>query len=243
MGNSASRKLRERLLLEALLRSLGLDAAPQDRESPDFAVALEDRTIGIELTELFQSGQDGSLPPQAHESSARRIVESAQKRFAAGGGPSLRVSVAFAPHASIAAVHRETAAAKLSALVQRLAAGPGEIHEWRPYERSDLDLASLFSYVHVYRQPASFRPHWLVAAAGWVSPLVPAHLQARIDEKASRLSAYRKVFPEVWLVLGVWGREPSQLFDTESPPPKGSVISPFDKTYFFDAFIGKAFLL
>jgi hypothetical protein len=240
VSDPIARKARERSLLQSFLGAEGIRATVHDRETPDFAIQHDGRLIGVEVTEVFHPTRDAGVPKQANESIARRVVRLAQDKFTSDGGPSLRVSVAFTPSSSTEVLNREDSAQKLADLVRRLVAQPGEVLEWRANHREDLLLASVFSYVHVYRHPASFRSHWLVAAAGWVSPLTAGHLQDRVNEKAKRLDAYRVALPEVWLLLGVWGREPSQFFDLESPPSPNAVRSPFDRTYFYDAFIKKA---
>ena len=92
---------------------------------------------------------------------------------------------------------------------------------------------------------------WLVWALGepglacdlWIAPLTAELIQWRIDEKASRISSYRAAMLELWLVIGVLGRDPSQFFDFDTGDLAGVFESPFDRTYFVDGFLGRALLL
>jgi hypothetical protein len=128
-------------------------------------------------------------------------------------------------------------------LVQRTLSQTGEIVEWRPTYRADVSYAELFSHIHIYRQPQSNAPHWLVTAAGWIAPLTAELIQSRIDEKAKRIGSYRSAMAEVWLVIGLRGTDPSQFFDPNTEELGGEFRSPFDRTYFFDGFLGRALLL
>jgi hypothetical protein len=237
------RKERERRVLESLLRAIDLKASISDRESPDFAFLSDGRLVGVEVTELYHPAKPGEAPLQASANIAAEIVQRAERAHASSGGESLRVSVAFAPHARLQAVRRDEAGHLLLELVQRALDQVSDIVEWRPTYRGDVKYAELFSHVHIYRHPQGIAPHWFVTAAGWIAPLTAELIQARIDEKASRISSYRAAMLELWLVIGVLGRDPSQFFDFDTEDLAGVFRSPFDRTYFVDGSLGRALLL
>lgn len=243
MTTRLERKERERRLLEALLKAIGMDASICNREAPDFAVSNDGRAVGVEVTELHHVAQSGAFPLQAQASVSAEIVRRAQRAHAMAGGPSLRVSVALSPHAKFQYVRRDKAGQLLFELVQRALMQPGTVVEWRPRHREDLRYAELFSHVHIYRHPESFTPHWLAARAGWIAPLTFELIQSRINEKASRIDSYRAAISEVWLLIGVHGTDPSQFFDFNTEGLEGVFRSPFDRTYFLDRFLGRALLL
>jgi hypothetical protein len=229
--------------LESLLRAIDPKASVSDRESPDFAVVSDGRLVGVEVTEVHHPAQPGQAPLQAFANISAEIVQRAERANASGGGESLRVSVAFAPHAQLQTVRRDEAGQLLFELVQRALDRAGDIVEWRPTYRGDVRYAELFTRVHIYRHPQGIAPHWFVTAAGWIAPLTAELIQSRIDEKASRISSYRAVMSELWLVIGVLGRDPSQFFDFNTEALGGTFRSPFDRTYFVDGFLGRAMLL
>jgi hypothetical protein len=230
-------------LLETLLKAIGIDASVSDRESPDFAIVNSDRLVGVEVTEMHQVAQAGQLPLQTVASISGEIVQRAQRAYARAGGESLRVSVAFSPHARFQRVRRDEAGQLLLELVQRALRQAGTNLEWRPTYREDVRYAELFSHIHIYRQAPGFSPHWLVTTAGWVAPVTAELIQSRIDEKAIRIGTYRTAISEVWLVIGVRGTDPSQFFDFNTDDLGGTFRSPFDRTYVLDAFLGRALLL
>lgn len=235
-----AKKERERVLLATLLRAERIESPVVCRESPDFEIEFEGKAVGVEVTELYHETQPGQLSLQAISSVSREIVQRAEQLHAKSEGPSLRVSVSFSSNAPLQTVRRDRAAKLLHELVNRTLQGQGTTLEWRPQVSDDLRILELFSSIHIYRQPVDFPPHWLVVSAGWVAPVTANLVQSRIDEKASLVSSYAKRHSDVWLVVGVRGDSPSQFFDFNTDALETSLKSPFARTYFVDAFLGRA---
>jgi hypothetical protein len=240
LSDPATQKARERWVLEQFLAVSNIRTAIVEREAPDFEIEVEAR---VEVTELFHAPQPGQLSLQAVASISAEIVQRAERLHAATGGPSLRVSVGFSYRTGLGAVRKDQAAQTLLEIVHKTLLQPGTALDWRPRYKEDLKHAEVFSHVHIYRQPQTFRPHWLVAAAGWVAPLTAELVQARIDQKAPRMAQYKTALPEVWLVIGVLGRDPSQFFDVDTSQLNVTMNSPFHRTYFLDSFRGVALAL
>lgn len=237
------RKERERHLLATFLHKEKFEAIARDSEAPDFLLTIDGRTVGLEVTELHHATEHPSSSLQAREAVANRVIGEARQRFANKGGPSLRVSVNFAPAFDPGTVQRDGLAESLCALVERILPDLGEVKQWRPQLADYRAGTPLVSYVHVYHHPQSMRPHWLHQEAGWVAPLTLELVQAAIDEKSKRLPTYRLKAPEIWLLLAIDGRTPSQFFDTELSFAPSEVRSPFDRTYLSEAFLSRATLL
>jgi hypothetical protein len=235
-----TQKARERWLLEQFLAVSKIRTVIVEREAPDFEIEVEARRIGVEVTELFHSPQPGQLPLQAASSISAEIVQRAQRLHAAIGGPSLRVSVAFSDRRGLGSIRRDQAAQALLDIVHETLLQPGTALDWRPRYKEDLKRAEVFSHVHIYRQPPTIQPHWLVVAAGWVAPLTAELVQSRIDQKALRMAQYQSALPEIWLLIGVLGRDPSQFFEVDSSQPNVTMNSPFHRTYYLDLFRGVA---
>lgn len=240
MSTRLEKKERERTILAALLRAEGIESAIVDREAPDFEIQIEDKVVGVEVTELYHEPQAGQAPLQAIASICREIVERSERLFSNSNGISLKVSVAFSPRAPLQKIRRDSAARLLHELVDQTLEQPGPDVEWRPRISRDLRFAELFSRVHIYRQPKEYPPHWLVITAGWVAPITAELVQSRIDEKANLVASYMKTHIEVWLVVGVRGDTPAQFFDFNTQALEVSLKSPFSRTYFVDAFLGRA---
>lgn len=237
------RKERERHLLATFLQKETIKASVRDSESPDFLLTIDERVVGLEVTELHHSTEHPSSSLQAREAVASRVIGQARQKFADRGGPSLRVAVNLAPAFDPGTVQRNSLAEYLCALIERILPNPGEVRQWRP-QLADYRVGKpLVSYVHVYHQPQSIRPHWLHAEAGWVAPLTLEVVQAAIDEKSERLPTYRLSAPEIWLLLAIDGRTPSQFFDTELRFAPSEIRSPFERTYLSEAFLSRAILL
>jgi hypothetical protein len=239
----ADRKFRERYLLDAFLRKQGINALVADSESPDFLVSIDGESVGIELTELHHATSSDGVSLQARESVANRIIFEAQKLFSAQGGPSLRVSINFAPTFDPRTIERRSTAEYLCNLLSKITPEQDQISDWRPGVEEYRSGSAAVTYVHVYRHPSHFKPHWLHADAGWVAPITLDLVQRAIQAKAARLHDYRQRVAEVWLLLAVYGRTPSQFFDTEIRFDPSAVRSPFDRTYLHEAFLNHAILL
>jgi hypothetical protein len=85
-----TKKQCERFWLDLLLELTGVSPSEVvERERPDFALTLDGRRIGVEVTDLC----DPQL--EMHDSLSTRIIDKASKEFTAAGGPPLDVSVAF----------------------------------------------------------------------------------------------------------------------------------------------------
>jgi hypothetical protein len=61
-------------------------------------------------------------------------------------------------------------------------------------------------------------------------------LQARVDEKAALLPKYTLRAATNWLLLVSDGGRPSQLFDPPTPEVASSIVSPFERTFYFGRF-------
>ena len=213
------------------MRTTGIAAPITEREAPDFLLQLPSGPVGVEVTQIHHPTPDVRRSPQARESAISRVVALAQALHQQRGGPSLRVSVGFVPNFDPQHLRRDTTAAAIVALVEQLLTQPGEVLEWRPDYQTYKQYPEQIAFVHIYRQPPDWRPHWLAPQAGWVGPLPLEHLQAQIDEKALLLPKYRLATPVVWLLFANEGRTPSQFFDRGLPFHPSDVRSTFDRTF------------
>ena len=78
------KKLRERAVVEAFLRSKGhpISALLEwDRERPDAIVRIDDSMVGIDVTQVVEVAPRQPMPPQMWTSEANRAMRYAQKAF------------------------------------------------------------------------------------------------------------------------------------------------------------------
>lgn len=234
---SASRqsrqKLRERFLLEQFFQAMALSAEIDDeeREAPDFLVRMEDRLVGIEVTEIFIS-HDPAKAMQAQESISDRIVARACQRYYECGGRPAHVSVCFNPGADLRRLNRDEIAEALALVVLGFSLTPWQRSDYRPDEVS-APLLDYIAFIHTLGVPSRDMAHWAVARAGWAAPLTEQVLRDRIAEKARRLPSYRSVVPENWLLLVADRTRPSQLFDLDADLDVRSVKTPFERAFFY----------
>jgi hypothetical protein len=236
VSSRQAQKRRELFILKHFLKGEQIETEVSLREAPDFEITYEGHRVGIEITELFHTTTPGQLPLQATASISNEIVQRAQRLHANAGGPSLRVSVGYSSRMGLGAVRKDEASQLLVEIVHATLEKQGNPVEWRPTYRQDVRAAEIFSHVHIYRHPDGIAPHWLVAAAGWVAPLEPDLIQSSIDQKAKLIESYLGSVPEVWLLIGALGRDPSQFFDLDTSKLGVEMKSPFHRTYFLDSF-------
>ena len=117
-------------------------------------------------------------------------------------------------------------------MVSSLSLAPWQKFDWRPDSVSNV-LPAEISFVHVLGVPQREMMHWSVARAGWVAPLQTEALQTRVDEKAKRLGTYTASITENWLIIVANAMNPSQLIEARKDFQPASIVSPFERTYFY----------
>jgi hypothetical protein len=230
---AVSQKQHERFLLERFFEDAALPAeVVEEREAPDFIVRFEDRFIGVEVTELFISHDTNRNLMQAQESISTRIVSRAQQIYHASGALPAHVSVCFDPGCDLKKLNRDHTANELASFVRSLNLAEWQRADWYP-EECDGPLPHEISFVHALGVPSFDMAHWAVARAGWAAPLTADVLQARVDEKSTRLLKYRDIVRENWLVVVADATKPSGLFDARSQFDVAGLSSPFSRTFFY----------
>lgn len=232
---SFQQKEREKYLLERFLQALNIPAdIHSEGESPDFGIVVEQRKIGVEITELFHSEVPGRASLQAIDTLANRILRRARQEYVRLGGPLLHVTVTFFSGPDLRFIRRDDAAIALANLVLSLSKTQGIHTKWRnDYEQeSDLDI---FAYVQCFLVPAPSMAHWNIGDAGWVAPLTINQIKARVDAKNLLLPGYKKRFDEIWLVVTLEGTRPAQFFDLDALPSPIPINHSFEKAFLFRA--------
>jgi len=156
-------------------------------ERPDFLLYADDRTIGIEVTELCRQN------PRAEGAMLARVADRARHRYnALAPNDPVQVSASFAPR-------REEP--RLSALVDGLVDFVWSHNaEDKCFNWNDHDLPEGYCYVAIH--PAQEHlAHWRTFGV-FDTTLAPRELvAAQIAEKQARLPDYRNAVPENWLLL------------------------------------------
>lgn len=238
MPNAAHRKARERFFLERFISVSGVAGTIlAEEEAPDFALSVDDRVIGVEVTELFAGATPSQLPLQAHEALSTKVVKASRKAYEACGGSPLHASIGFFSGIDLRSIHRDTLARALATLLLELRIPQGRFAVWQnDYTNPDL---SPIAFINALGVTAPEFAHWYAGSGGFSVPLTLDQLQACVAEKNARARAYRQRYEEVWLIVATEGARPSQFFDIASFTDAPAVKSDFDRTYFLISFTGQ----
>lgn len=227
------RKAHERFLADTFLRYSALDGELIEGEAPDFRLVHSGGTVGLEVTELFRRGPTQESDPVVRESVIQRTVQEAQRIYEAASAVCLRVSIVFAPLFDPTRLPRSETAHAIAAMLLRETFESERLVKWNR-EGAGSALPRAVTYVSAYRMPAGIRAHWDAPQAGWVATLRGSEVRARIEDKATRLRAYRRAVANAWLLIAIEGRFPSQFFDDQIGFDPLEIDSPFDRTFLLD---------
>jgi len=234
-SNTERKKARERGFLHAFLQLSNLPAKVlEEREAPDFLLEVEGRAIGLEVTEVFIESNGGPVAPKVAESIVGEIVTRARRRYEVQGGKPLHVSIGFHSRVDMRHVSKREAADEIACFL--LALDP-PLNKLMKCQRRAVDRDALpeqIAFMQVLAVPDQTMADWWAPQAGWVAPLIAEFLQPSVDEKSRKIEQYRQVIEEVWLLLAIEGKGPSQLFEPSGEIPV--VASPFDRTYLLSIF-------
>lgn len=201
-------------------------------EAPDFIVKFDNQLVGIEITELFITDGNHNNSMQVQESFARRIVQKAQRLYTSSGARPVQVSVIFSSGIDLRCLNLEEAAKALSNFIEKKAPVVDQIIQCQNGDAENA-LPEAMAYIRSRGVLNQKMAHWIVASAGWVTPMTKALLQERIDKKARLLAKYKERVTTNWLILVAGGNNPSQFFAAPSATIAAAVSSPFTRTFYF----------
>jgi hypothetical protein len=238
------KKIRESHLLRQFLQIEGLSAsAVHEHERPDFLAQIGGRTVGIEVTEVYIDDDGGPIRPRHAEAIVDGVVARAWQLYRDRGGQPVRVSFGFATRV-VQQMRRDQTAEALAEFVLQLPLRPDEYRPLEPYGPNPWPTGvPELTFMNVLAVREWGMALWTVPRGGWMAPLDAARLQPVIDEKATKLSEYRKAAPETWLLIATDGIRPSQFFDASTDLAGVVFASPFDRTYYLAGFEGKVLRL
>src|ERR1035437_3439845 len=238
------KKRHEKFLLDRFLEHQGITPTRIDPgESPDFLIALDGRTVGIEVTEVFiqRCNPEARLLPedpllQAIESLTALIVDKAREIYFDANNPPVLSQILFTNRITPKDKRKVDQIAKLIAdQIQSMSRQDSEGFDWtsREDEKEENALSEWVSFISACRVPELRFARWSPNRAGLVSTLTPARLQEEIDKKASRINAYKKRAEETWLLIVADRTRSSQKFSVMPDFPLDSISNPFAKTFYY----------
>jgi hypothetical protein len=237
------KKQRERFFLNQFLERKGITPTGiTPSETPDFLMELEGRTVGIEITEIFVQGSEwkpsphftGDLPLQARETYENRIVSRAERIYSETVKPLISVFIVFSNGINYA-TNRDGVAELIAHQVTDMSARNSHTADWKPgtHENEDDLLCDSVSFIQIQKVPEKRFARWTVSRAGLVATLTQGHLQNAINLKKEKLNEYKVGADEIWLVMFIDRRRPSQMLQTPPDFSLESISSPFDRTFYY----------
>ena len=225
----------ERRSLNLLLSADGF-AAPlqvEERERPDFLVCYEDRSVGVEITEVMKNPQmRGS---RAWEGNAGAVLVAAESEWESRGLSPVSVAVTFDKGATLAKTQRPHLAARIVALVAQVMPLPGQqkvLGIGPEHLRVDAEVPTEVRTI-IVGPTESRRSSWTLSTGGSIRPLSRDLLVQAISQKDALVPEYRKAAPELWLVLTCDLYRYSSSFDlSDATALDGAFETAFDRIYF-----------
>lgn len=241
----SAKKQNERFLLDRFLELQGISPARiQPLDPPDFLIDLEGREVGIELTELFIRSDKSrahhqptnDLLLQEIESITDGIVSKARKIYFDAGNPPVLLTLFFSDRITLDKKNGDQIAKLIACQIQSMSLTNSQVADWRSSddENEEHPLSESVVLMHALGVPERRFARWTVARPGLVASLTPKHLQEVIDKKAKKISVYKKIEEEIWLLIVADRTRPSQRFSAAPDFPLDSVSSPFTKTFYYD---------
>lgn len=197
-----TKKLRERAIVEAFLRSNRVPRASLeewDRERPDATIRVDGRLIGVEVTTVTEATPRHPTAPQKWTVEAGRVVEAARITFESSNSQPLVVSFQFRPdwvppNSRAAARLASELAAIVEGVVQR-----GVLDSSRPVTLKDPHDAVSWAYVGSTR--AELGGVWQPSFAFTGMRPSAEDIASTVARKEAEVVRYRLAASEVWLLI------------------------------------------
>ncbi len=188
-------KIQERIYLESFLTHLDRPhLIVEERESPDFLVAVEGEQFGLEVAQVFRDqaevGRSGS-PAKALESRRNKFLRQLATDYYSADGLPLHVQVLLSDPASIE---------KAGVIDQIKRARPST-----PWECTKINMDGAIFNLTALPHDAGQYTRWVCVnnSVAWRGKLGPADVLPVIEEKAARLARYKLAALRIELLLVV----------------------------------------
>lgn len=216
-------------ILANFLRTTGLQARDLRRgvpPAPDFALSIDGRRVGIEVTQIHKSPEE-----QRRQSYLQEVIRRAKDAYLAAGAPPRSMRMLFNAKAPRAGDSRRELASEIA---MHLATQADEMQTHK--HGSDKFPALMARNVHsVTFWRTTAEPSWHSEEGTRVAPFTVELFQERVDAKHEKLDGYRAGgFDEIWLLIGAGQTNPAQRFEWHASFDPGEICSRFDRTVFCD---------
>jgi hypothetical protein len=225
----------------------GIDDFPggniTDTECPDFLIQFLDRTVGVEITRIFNPGKPKSPPPQSQDTERDLIAERAQAIATDQSLAPVMVDIYFDSRQSIGKRDRDSIAQQLVDLVAANMPALGDDRLIEKHHPTKLEFLLQIEAVHIWRFKPLTSHLWQTADAGIVNEDFAPYLQQLIDDKNGKVSTYRQKCDDCWLMVVADWRGPSAFFEISDKMSSHNYESAFDRVYFVEGYSGRVVAL
>lgn len=223
----------ERAILQGFLRRASIPGVPKegDFEAPDAVITIGCKEVGVEITEIQKSTDERRI-----RSLKEDLLRRTRRCYESAGGRPICTMISFRNNVAISESKREREALA-EKIAQILIAGSLRLVGSVSVVAETQLAAPLGNRLREIRfWGADGDCIWQISEANSVAPLTIEVLQERIEAKAQRLPSYRlKGYAESWLLICADPRNPACRFDPPVAFDPKKVTSPFDRTFFYDA--------
>lgn len=218
----------------------GIDDFPQgnitNTESPDFLIQSPERTVGVEITRIFNPGKPKSPSPQSQDAERDLIGERAQAIATDQSLAPVMVDIYFDSRQSVGKRNRDSIAQQLVDLVTANMPALGDDRSFEKRHPTKSEFPPQIEAVHIWRFKRLTSHLWQTADAGVVNEDFASYLQQLIDDKNGKVSTYKQKCDDCWLVvIGDW-RGPSAFFEISDKMSAHNYESAFDRVYFVEGY-------
>lgn len=200
---------------------------PQKTIHPDFVIPTCGHVVGIELTQLYKTGQNYNFHPKKIEAFREKIVSLAKDIYSSKITAPPDVGVLFS---EIALANAEVTARKLVAVIEKLASG--DVAQC-VVTHDEMDMPQEFSIIRFNRVPSHVNCLWTVVQSGWIPDLDKSAIQTAISKKNKKIAKYQECADEIWLLLVMDQIYLSSSFNVLDSIIDQTYISAFSKTILF----------
>lgn len=198
---------------------------------PDFVVSLNNETIGIEFTEIYNDDKLNGKTLREDEAIKERIVEWARKKAIENNVPPLHVNVVFS-----GSVSKEAESQVKSLLYQIIKDNIPQPGEPITLDSMNDDIDSTFWSIVIFNLKGGKKHVWDYTECSDVETNFSKQLQSKIDSKAEKISKYLMKCNKCWLVIVALGYSGSSFFEFSEEMENCTYKSPFDKVFFIEVF-------
>lgn len=210
-------------------------------ERPDFLITNNNKTIGIELTKIYQKN-NRNLPFPAQDSIANDIVGRIRNLLKRNKQNDCEIHLNLSIDRNLTKKEREIIAKKVYRIIEERVVTlniPSEIEN----DFEDLEnFPEEVSRISVYKLPNLLSPFVSDAKAGWMQYDMIDLLQETINRKSNKVNQYFNC-KQLWLLIHTVSMSSGAFFNPSEETLNYHFSSCFDRVFYFSGFDKKVYEL